>query len=146
VQASAIRTEDAIEAAQHAEGLGADAVLVLPPYFEGPVPDGVYHHYARISEKIKTPIMTYNVPVHSGFDITPEFFKRLSEIDNVKYIKDTSGDFVRIQELVASGANVFNGSDPFAFYALLAGCDGCFWGAVNAMPGEAVELYNLVQQ
>lgn len=145
VQTSAIRTEDAIEASLHAEGIGADAVLVLPPYFEGPVPDGVYHHYARISEKIKTPIMTYNVPVHSGFDITPEFFKRLSEIDNVRYIKDTSGDFVRIQELLLSGANVFNGSDPFAFPALVAGVSGCFWGAVNAMPREAVQLYELVQ-
>jgi Dihydrodipicolinate synthase/N-acetylneuraminate lyase len=145
VQASAIRTEDAVEAALHAQGVGADAVLVLPPYFEGPVPDGVYYHYARISEKIEIPIMAYNVPVHSGFDITPEFFKCLTEIDNVKYIKDTSGDFVRIQELLASGATVFNGSDPFAFYALLAGCNGCFWGAVNAMPEEAVQLYKLVQ-
>ncbi len=145
VQTSAIRTEDAIEASLHAEGLGADALLVLPPFFEGPVPDGVYHHYARISEKVRTPIMTYNVPVHSGFDITPEFFKRLSEIDNVRYIKDTSGDFVRVQELLVSGANVFNGSDPFAFPALVAGVSGCFWGAVNAMPLEAVELYELVQ-
>lgn len=145
VQSSAIRTEDAIEASLHAEGAGADALLVLPPYFEGPVPDGVYHHYACISEKVKTPIMTYNVPVHSGFDITPEFFKRLREIDNVKYIKDTSGDFVRVQELLASGATVFNGSDPFAFPALVAGVNGCFWGAVNAMPREAVQLYELVQ-
>jgi len=145
VQTSAIRTEDAIEASLHAEGVGADALLVLPPYFEGPVADGVFNHYARISEKIRTPIMAYNVPVHSGFDITPSFFKRLSEIDNVRYIKDTSGDFVRVQELVLSGANVFNGSDPFAFPALVAGVSGCFWGAVNVMPQEAVELYELVQ-
>lgn len=144
VQSSAIRTEDAIEASRHAEGLGADALLVLPPYFEGPTPDGVYNHYERISEAVKTPIMAYNVPVHSGFDITPDFFKRLRQIDNVKYLKDTSGDFVRVQQLLAAGLPVFNGADPFAFHALVAGAQGCFWGAVNAMPRQAVELYDLV--
>jgi len=146
VQTSAIRTEDTIEASLHAEGIGADALLMLPPYFEGPIPDGVYYHYERVAEKVSTPIMVYNVPVHSGFDVTPEFFKRLSAIDNVKYIKDTSGDFNRVQELLASGATVFNGSDPFAFHALLAGCNGCFWGAVNAIAPEAVQMYQLIQE
>ncbi|MFC4296426.1 MAG: dihydrodipicolinate synthase family protein [Castellaniella sp.] len=145
VQSSAIRTEDAIEASRHAADLGADALLVLPPYFEGPTPDGVYSHYERIAQAVKTPIMAYNIPVHSGFDITPDFFKRLQQIDNVKYIKDTSGNFVRLQELIAAGLPVFNGADPFAFHALVAGAQGCFWGAVNAMPRQAVELYNLVQ-
>lgn len=145
VQTSAIRTEDAIEASRHAEGLGADALLILPPYFEGPTPDGVYSHYERIAQQIKTPIMAYNIPVHSGFDITPAFFKRLMQIDNVKYLKDTSGDFVRLQELLTAGLPVFNGADPFAFHALVAGAQGCFWGAVNAMPRQAVELYDLVQ-
>jgi 4-hydroxy-tetrahydrodipicolinate synthase len=145
VQSSAIRTEDAIEASRHAEDLGADALLVLPPYFEGPTPDGVYSHYEKIARAVKTPIMAYNIPVHSGFDITPDFFKRLQQIDNVKYIKDTSGNFVRLQELIAAGLPVFNGADPFAFHALVAGARGCFWGAVNAMPRQAVELYDLVQ-
>lgn len=145
VQTSAIRTEDAIEASRHAEDLGADALLVLPPYFEGPTPDGVFSHYEKIARAVKTPIMAYNIPVHSGFDITPDFFKRLQQIDTVKYIKDTSGNFVRLQELIAAGLPVFNGADPFAFHALVAGARGCFWGAVNAMPRQAVELYDLVQ-
>lgn len=145
VQSSAIRTEDAIEASLHAEGLGADALLILPPYFEGPTSDGVYSHYEKIAGQVGTPFMVYNVPAQSGFDITPEFFKRLQQIDNVQYIKDTSGDFVRLQELLVAGAPVFNGSDPFAFAALVGGAQGCFWGAVNAMPRQAVELYDLVQ-
>ncbi len=145
VQTSAIRTEDAIEASLHAEGLGADALLVLPPYFEGPTPDGVYSHYEKIAQAVKTPIMAYNIPVHSGFDITPDFFKRLRQIDNIQYLKDTSGSFVRLQELLVEGLPVFNGADPFAFHALVAGAQGCFWGAVNAMPRQAVELYDLVQ-
>ena len=144
VQTSAINTRDAVEYARHAEGEGADCLLILPPYFEGPDNEGVYYHYEKISEAIHIPIMAYNIPVHSGIDITPDFFHRLREIDNVKYIKDSTGDIIRIQELLATGATVFNGGDPIAFFSLLAGCPGCVWGAPNAMPGEAVALYNYV--
>ena len=144
VQTSAIGTADAVEYARHAEGVGADCLLVLPPYFEGPDGEGVYRHYERISEAVGIPIMVYNIPVHSGFDITPAFFKRLRQVENVRYIKDSMADLVRIQELLATGADVFNGGDPIAFFSLVAGCPGCVWGAPNAMPKEAVDLYNLV--
>ncbi|UCG66776.1 MAG: dihydrodipicolinate synthase family protein, partial [Deltaproteobacteria bacterium] len=92
VQTSAINTADAIEFAKHAEGVGADCLLILPPYFEGPDNEGVYYHYEKISEAIKIPIMVYNIPEHSGIDVTPNFFKRLMEIDNIHYIKDSTGD------------------------------------------------------
>lgn len=147
VQTSAINTVDAIEFSKHAEGVGADCLLILPPYFEGPDSEGVYYHYEKISEAIDIPIMVYNIPASSGIDITPSLFKRLIEIDNIGYIKDSMGDLVRIQELLAvSGdkAKVFNGGDPIAFFSLLAGCPGCVWGATNAMPKESVELYDLV--
>jgi 4-hydroxy-tetrahydrodipicolinate synthase len=144
VQTSAINTADAIEFAKHAEGVGADCLLILPPYFEGPDNEGVYYHYEKISEAIKIPIMVYNIPEHSGIDVTPNFFKRLMEIDNIHYIKDSTGDIIRIQELLTTGGKVFNGGDPIAFFSLLAGCPGCVWGAPNAMPKESVDLYNLV--
>jgi len=144
VQTSAINTADAIDFAKHAEGVGADCLLILPPYFEGPDNEGVYYHYEKISEAIKIPIMVYNIPEHSGIDVTPNFFKRLMEIDNIHYIKDSTGDIIRIQELLTTGGEVFNGGDPIAFFSLLAGCPGCVWGAPNAMPKESVDLYNLV--
>ena len=144
VQTSAINTADAIEFAKHAEGVGADCLLILPPYFEGPDNEGVYYHYEKISEAIKIPIMVYNIPEHSGIDVTPNFFKRLMEIDNIHYIKDSTGDIIRIQELLTTGGKVFNGGDPIAFFSLLVGCPGCVWGAPNAMPKESVDLYDLV--
>ena len=144
VQTSAIGTADAIEYAKHAEGAGADALLILPPYFEGPDADGVYDHYESIAKAVKVPLMPYNIPVHSGFDITPGFFKRLMQIDTIRHIKDSTADITRIQHLLAIGAKVFNGGDPNAFFALVAGCPGCVWGAPNAMPREAVRLYDLV--
>jgi len=144
VQTSAINTADAIEYARQAEGTGADCLLILPPYFEGPDNEGVFYHYEKIAEAVKIPIMVYNIPVHSGIDITPEMFKHLSQIDNIQYIKDSTADLVRIQQLLSIGAKVFNGGDPIAFFSLVAGCPGCVWGAPNAMPAEAVALFDLV--
>jgi 4-hydroxy-tetrahydrodipicolinate synthase len=148
VQTSAINTGDAIEFSKQAEGLGADCLLILPPYFEGPNYDGVYYHYEKISEAVNTPIMVYNIPATSNIDLTPEFMKRLMQIDNIRYIKDSMGDLTRIQELLmvcGDRIKVINGGDPIAFYSLVAGCPGAVWGATNAMPKESVELYNLVQ-
>ena len=144
VQSSAINTADTIEESKHAEGLGADAVMILPPYFEGPDRAGVCDHYEKLAAALEVPIMLYNIPQSTAIDITPDLYKELLSIDNVRYIKDSTGSLIRIQELVAAGGCVFNGADPIAFAALLAGCPGCVWGAVNAMPSEAVRLYDLV--
>ena len=143
VQTSAIRTEDALENAKHAESIGADALLILPPFFEGPGESGVRWHFEQIGKATKLPIMVYNIPQFSGFDITPEVFTRLREIETVRYIKDSTSNMLRIEQLVTSGAHVFNGCDYLNLYALMAGSAGCFWGGANAMPQEAVELYAL---
>lgn len=145
VHTSTTSTAEGIELARHAAGTGADAILVLPPYFEGPDADGVYDHYERIAAAVTIPVVAYNIPVHTGFDITPEFFARLMQIDNLQHIKDSTADLIRIQELLSIGAKVFNGGDPIAFHALVAGCVGCVWGGPNAMPHEAVALYELVK-
>ena len=146
VQTSAINTADTIENTKHAEDNGADAVMVLPPYFEGPDLEGVYYHYEYLAESTRAPIMVYNIPAASGIDIDANFFSRLLEIDNVQYIKDSTGDLIRIQELLATDGKVFNGGDPITFQALLAGCPGYVWGAVNFLPQEAVLLFDLVQR
>jgi 4-hydroxy-tetrahydrodipicolinate synthase len=143
VQTSAIRTEDAIENSKHAESIGATALLILPPYFEGPGESGVRWHFEQIGKAIKIPVMVYNIPQFSGFDITPEVFSRLREIDCIRYIKDSTANMLRIEQLAASGANVFNGCDYLNLYSLMAGAAGCFWGGANAMPKEAVRLYDL---
>ncbi len=143
-QASAISTRDTIEKAKAAQDLGADALMVLPPYFEGPTMDGVMWHYEQVARAVKTPIVVYNIPQNTNRDITPPLFARLLQIDNIRYIKDSTGDLTRIQQLVATGGKIFNGGDTLAFAALVAGCFGCIWGGGNAMPREAVQLYELV--
>lgn len=147
VKTSALNTADAIEFAKHAEGVGADCLLISPVMDKGPNSDGCYYHYEKISQAIKIPIMAYEIPSQTGFDILPSFFKRLLDIDNVKYIKDSLGSMSRQQQYIAvtkekGKGKVFNGADTIAWFGLLSGCPGCVWGATNAMPKESVELYN----
>ncbi len=144
VQTSAINTGETIERSKHAEGVGVDALMILPPYFEGPGEAGVMHHFERIAGAVSTPIVLYNIPQHSGFDVTPALFSRLLEFDNVEYIKDSKGDMIGLQELVATGGKVLSGADPLAPFAIMAGCVGWIWGAVNVMPRETVALYDLL--
>lgn len=145
VHASAVMTEETIEFAKHAEGVGADCLLILPPYFEGPTLQGAYEHYEKVADSVTTEIMAYNIPVHSGIDLHPDFVRRLMQIDNIEYLKDSTGDFIRLQQLIKTGIRVFNGADPLMFHGLIAGVAGCFWGASNAIPREAVQLFNLVK-
>ncbi|MGU9957350.1 MAG: dihydrodipicolinate synthase family protein [Arenicellales bacterium WSBS_2016_MAG_OTU3] len=141
VHTSAVMTEETIEFSKHAQDLGADALLVLPPYFEGPTMDGVYEHYERVAAAIDTAIMAYNIPVHSGINLTPEFVHKLKQIESIQYLKDSTGDFIALQEFIAAAVNVFVGADPLMLHGLMAGASGGFWGASNAIPREAVMLY-----
>ena len=143
VHVSAVMTEETIEYAKHAEGCGADCLLVLPPYFEGPTLEGTFEHYEKVAGSVSTEIMAYNIPVHSGIDLTPDFVVRLMQIPTIRYLKDSTGDFLRIQRLTRAGVNVFNGAEPLMLHSLMAGAVGCFWGTSNAIPAQAVALYSL---
>ena len=141
-QTSAITTVDAIENSRAAIDLGANAVMVLPPYFEGPFERGVLYHYEKLARAVDAPIVLYNIPVQSGFDITPDLYRRLIAMENIDYIKDSTGDLIRLQQLVGIGGHVLAGADPLAPFALMAGSAGWIWGAANVMPHECVALYN----
>ena len=106
VQTSAITTKDTIENSRVAIDMGADALMVLPPYFEGPAEPGVMYHYEQLAAAVNIPIVLYNIPVHSGFDITPAIYRELISMDNIDYIKDSTGDLIRIQQLIGMGGRV----------------------------------------
>ncbi|MCB2215763.1 MAG: dihydrodipicolinate synthase family protein [Desulfobulbaceae bacterium] len=140
---SCVRTEDTIEESLHALNNGSDAIMVLPPFFEGPDVEGVIWHYDKISKAVGLPIIAYNIPACSDFDITPDIFERLMQIEHVSYIKESTSIMLRVEDLVPTGAKVFCGCDFLMLYALMAGAVGCFWGGANAYPKEAVKLYDL---
>jgi len=147
VQPSAITTREAVEYAVHAEKMGADALMLLPPYYTTYTPEAVYAHYAAVAEAVTLPIICYCLPGISIDVMTPNFISRLSEIDNINYVKDSTGILARIREIkTACGdkISVFVGGDSIAYDGLVAGAVGSIWGAANFMPRQAVELFELV--
>lgn len=148
VQTSEMSVSDTVHSSQHAVDHGADAVMVLPPWLESPSERGVMYHYERVAQAVSTDIALYNTPAASGVEITPNMYRQLLAIDNVRYMKDSQGDLSRIQKLVAisegTDAQVLCGVDPLAPYALMAGAAGMIWGCANIMPHECVQLIELI--
>jgi 4-hydroxy-tetrahydrodipicolinate synthase len=146
VNTSAIRDKTAVYWSQHAEGLGADALMILPPFFEGPGAPGVRAFYETVNAAVSTEIMLYNIPVHSGFDIDADLYQTLlNDLENVGSIKDSTGDMVRLLDLISRGGKVFNGCDPLAYFAMQSGVAGCVWGGANAMAQQSTELWALTK-
>ena len=144
-QTSALVQDEVIERSLHAQGLGADALMILPPYLEGPEDDdGLFAFYEAIDARVETDIVGYNIPQTTGIGISVELFKRLNQLEHFNYIKDSAGDLTTHQEYLATGFKVLNGCDPNTVFAFIAGAQGCIWGGANYMPRESVRLYDLV--
>ena len=144
-QTSALVVDEVIARSQHAQDLGADALMILPPYLEGPEDDnGLFEFYRGIDAVVEVDIIGYNIPQTTGIGISLGLFKRLNQLEHFNYIKDSSGDLTAHQEYLATGYKVLNGCDPNTVFAFIAGAQGCIWGGANYMPKESVQLYELV--
>ncbi|MEM5313629.1 dihydrodipicolinate synthase family protein [Paraburkholderia sp. JHI869] len=145
-QTSALLVEDVVERTRHAADCGAGAVMVLPPFFEGPADDdGVFEFYASVA-RAGLPIIGYNVPQAVGVEITPSLLRRLCEIPEFLAVKDSSGDLSKQAALVRTGLPVMNGADPLVPYAMYAGVSGLIWGGANFAPKTCVELVAAAQE
>ena len=143
-QTSALNMDDIIRRSRHAEGIGADALMILPPYLEGPADDdGLFEFYQDIDRSISTDIIGYNIPQATGLSVSVSLYKRLLTLDHFNYIKDSAGDLTTHQAYLQVGGNVLNGCDTTTIFALMAGAKGAIWGGANYMPHEAVKLYEL---
>jgi 4-hydroxy-tetrahydrodipicolinate synthase len=144
-QTSALNVGEVIERSKHAQDLGANAVMILPPYLEGPEnDDGLFDFYRSIDTDVDTDIIGYHIPQTTGIGISIDLFKRLNELPHFNYIKDSAGDISTHQAFLQTGYKVLNGADPTTVFALIAGATGAIWGAANYMPRECVRLYELV--
>lgn len=146
----AVATREVVALSKHAKHSGADALMIVPPFYEPLSEEEVRAHYARVAEAVDLPIMLYNIPSCTGFAFRPEFVLRLAdEIPSIQYVKDSSGDARALQAMLSAfgdRVHVFNGWDTLSFFGLVAGTVGCVWGAANVMPRECVALYDLVVQ
>lgn len=146
VQTSALMVEDVVARTRHAAEHGADGVMVLPPFFEGPTDDeGVFAFYSAAAEG-GLPIIGYNVPQAVGVGISPALLSALCEIPNFCTAKDSSGDLAQQTDLIRTGHPVMNGADPLMPYALYAGASGLIWGGANFAPRTCMALVTAAKQ
>ena len=111
-------TEEAIDLTRHAEKSGADAALIVTPYYNKPTQRGMYEHYASISKNSNIPIIIYNIPSRSVIDMSVDTMAKLYELKNIKGVKDATGDLNRVdQQLKAMGKEFIQltGNDDNAF-------------------------------
>ncbi|WP_028219415.1 dihydrodipicolinate synthase family protein [Paraburkholderia oxyphila] len=145
-QTSALLVDDVVELTRHAADCGAGAVMVLPPFFEGPADDdGVFEFYSSVA-RAGVPIIGYNVPQAVGVEITPSLLRRLCEIPEFLAVKDSSGDLASQAALIRTGLPMMNGADPLVPYAMYAGVGGLIWGGANFAPKTCVELVAAAQE
>ena len=99
--------EEAIELARHAEKAGADAVLVVTPYYNKPTQEGHYQHFKAINDAIGIPIIIYNIPPRSVIDMSVDTMKRLYELKNIAGVKDATANMVRVSQQRAAMGDGF---------------------------------------
>jgi 4-hydroxy-tetrahydrodipicolinate synthase len=140
-------TREAIEKARFAKSAGADAALVVGPYYNKPTQEGYFQHYRAIGEAVDIPIIVYNVPGRTGGNIEAATVLRMArEIPNVVMVKEASGNMAQIMEIARHKPKHFSlvsGDDAFTLPLMSVGGDGCISVVANEVPREFSELVRL---
>ncbi|UTW46082.1 4-hydroxy-tetrahydrodipicolinate synthase [bacterium SCSIO 12696] len=130
-------TKEALELTEQANEVGADACLLVTPYYNKPTQEGLYQHYKFIAERVDIPQILYNVPGRTACDLLPETVLRLAQIDNIVGIKEATGDLQRARELIDSCPKdfaIYSGDDMTATELMLMGGHGDISVTANVAP------------
>jgi 4-hydroxy-tetrahydrodipicolinate synthase len=142
-------TREAIDLAVHAEKAGADAVLVVTPYYNKPTQEGMYQHFKAVNDAIGIPIIIYNIPPRSVVDMSVETMTRLFELKNIAGVKDATANLARVsQQRHAMGPDFIqlSGEDMTALAYMAAGGHGCISVVANVAPKLCADLMTAVMQ
>ena len=132
-------TQEAIELTRHAKEAGADACLLVTPYYNKPTQEGLYQHFKAIAEAVAIPQILYNVPGRTAVDMLPETVERLAQIDNIIGVKEATGDIERgkdIMQRCGEAFEVYSGDDATAMELILAGARGDISVTANVAPRD----------
>jgi 4-hydroxy-tetrahydrodipicolinate synthase len=144
----ACATREVVALSRHAQQAGADGLMVVGPYYEPINEAEIYAHFVTVAGAVDLPVMVYNHPGATSYSMSPEFIACLGrEIENIKLVKDTTGDVGRIHhlmELCGDTITVFSGADTLAFAGFAAGTVGAVWGAANATPRQCADLFEAI--
>jgi 4-hydroxy-tetrahydrodipicolinate synthase len=136
-------TAEAISLARHAEKAGADAVLVVTPYYNKPTQEGLYQHFKAVNDAIGIPIFIYNIPPRSVVDMSNETMARLFELKNIVGVKDATGNLARVSQqrhLMGPDFIQLSGEDMTALAYNAAGGNGCISVVSNVAPRLCADL------
>jgi len=138
-------TEHAVHLSQEAEAAGADALLIVSPYYNKSTPEGLYAHYITIAHAVKIPIILYNVPGRTGLDIPVTVYERLSRIPNIIGVKEASSDITkiaRIRNLCDPSFSIWSGNDDQIVPVMAMGGSGVISVVSNLFPEEVNGICN----
>lgn len=134
-------TREAIELTKYAKEVGADAALLITPYYNKPTAEGQIAHYTKIAEEADLPIMLYNVPGRTGTNILPETTAALSKVRNIVSTKEASGNVDQVSQIIAScDINVMSGDDSLTLPMMAVGAAGVVSVAANVVPKRVAQL------
>ena len=139
-------TMEAVALAKHAEKAGADAVLVVTPYYNKPTQEGLYQHFKAVNDAIGIPIIIYNIPPRSVVDMSVDTMKRLFELKNISGVKDATGNLARVslqREAMGPEFIQLSGEDMTALAFNAAGGHGCISVVSNVAPALCAQLHDL---
>lgn len=139
-------TREAVELTECAKTAGADACLLVTPYYNKPTQQGLYEHFKRVAESVSIPQILYNVPSRTACDLYPETVARLARLDNIIGIKEATGNLTRVailRKLCGSDFLLLSGDDETACEFMLHGGHGVVSVTANAAPAAMSELCRL---
>jgi 4-hydroxy-tetrahydrodipicolinate synthase len=134
-------TAEAIALTARAKEVGANAALLISPYYNKPTQEGLYQHFKKIAEEIDFPIVIYNVPSRTAVSINPDTVARLSEIKQIVAIKDATGNLDYTSEVVSKcNITILSGNDSQTFPMMALGAKGVISVAANIIPKDVAEM------
>lgn len=139
-------TAEAIRLTRHAYKAGADAVLMISPYYNKPTQEGLYRHFAKVAAEVDIPIILYNIPGRTAVNMEPETIERLSRIPNIVGIKEASGSMKQIMDIIARCGDdftVLSGEDYLTFPLMSVGGKGVISVVSNIAPKDMSEMCRL---
>ena len=143
-------TADTIRLSQKAKELGADVLSVISPYFAAISQEEIYNHYAELAGAVDMPIVMYNMPARTGNNLAPDTVARLSKIENIIGVKDSSGNFDNMKQYIEltdpETFKVLSGNDALILWNLLAGGSGGITAVANIYPETMVSIYRYFVQ
>lgn len=143
-------TTEALDLTMHAADAGADAALLITPYYNKPNERGMFEHFRLIAEKCNIPIILYNVPKRTGIDMRPDLVARLSKVKNIAGIKEASGSLPQVSQIIEqtreSSFSLLSGDDDITVPIMAIGGKGVVSVVANVAPKKTVAMVNAVLQ